>query len=206
MMKTSAFCGGELIANAFTEDSSLSSQRRIKEKNQTTPTNQELKTAETETVILNPCSLLPSGNTNLIWIRHEDTFICLLKALYRVITELGRVWTAGWWTILVLCREAWTDETSFAGTNCSLTFLNQQWAKWVYIGLVLYMSVTFFILLYQLVRNLRAISVTLCGPKECVSSLFLTCALHFLCVYWRLLGIYTRVDSIQSVEDLDKMD
>lgn len=84
-MKTNAFCGGELIANAFTEESSLSSQRRMKEKNQTTPTNQELKTAETETVILNPCSLLPSGNTNLIWIRHEDTFICLLKALYRVI-------------------------------------------------------------------------------------------------------------------------
>lgn len=108
---------------------------------------------------------------------------------------------------LFLCRGAWSNGTPFAGTNGACTSLNQRWAKWVYIGSVLcYVSVTFFILLYQLVRNLRAVSVMLRGLEVCVSLVFLTCALHFLCAYWRLLGIYTRVDSIQSVEGLDKLD
>lgn len=74
------------------------------------------------------------------------------------------------------------------------------------LGQCFVLCLTFFILLYQLVRNLRAISVMPHGLEVCVSVVFLTCASCFLCVYWRLLGIYTRADSIQSVEGLDKLD
>ena len=98
-------------------------------------------------------------------------------------TELGHVLTAEGWTILVLCRGGWSDGTPFAGTSCAWTFLNQRWAKWVYIGSVLcYVSVTFFILLYQLIRNLRAISVMLHGLEVCVSVVFFWLVLCTFCV------------------------
>ena len=85
--------------------------------------------------------------------------------------ELGHTLTAGGY--VMLWRGARSGGTPFAGTNCARTFLNQQRAKGVYVGSVLcYVSVTFLVLLYQLVGSLRAVSVTLRGLEVCVSAVF----------------------------------